>query len=304
MSETDAAVEGVATSPEQRPGQMLAEARVSKNLSVAEVAQQLKLSTGQVEALEADAYDRLPGPVFVRGFVRNYARVLNLDSEALVALVGLRHEALPASAAVPHSHNIPFPEQNPVKWRGYAAGLVILLSAVALFEVFVSPSQSIVVVAPPPESAVAPVVVPPVQTNATEALSAPAIAELPKLELQKSDSKKSEPNKLESQKQDPKKVDAVPVTVVAEPVKTAAGGKGQVDLHFVFTEQSWIEVRDRNNRLLLSQLNPAGSEQHVQGSLPLSLIVGNAHGVRLRYNGQPFDLVPHTKVAVARLTLE
>jgi len=162
MSETDATIEAVVASPSPRPGQVLAGSRAQKNLSVAEVAQQLKLSTGQVEALEADAYDRLPGPVFVRGFVRNYARLLDLDGEALVAALSLQYESVPPSATVPHSHNIPFPEQRPVRWGGYVAGFVILLSAVALFEFLFSQPQTVVVVAPPPSQSQASDVVPPV----------------------------------------------------------------------------------------------------------------------------------------------
>jgi len=79
---------------------------------------------------------------------------------------------------------------------------------------------------------------------------------------------------------------------------------GMADLHFVFETASWVEVRDRNERILFSQLNPVGTEHRMQGRRPLSLVIGNARGVRLTYNGQPFDLMPHTKVDVARFTLE
>jgi cytoskeleton protein RodZ len=72
----------------------------------------------------------------------------------------------------------------------------------------------------------------------------------------------------------------------------------------VFERQSWVEVRDRNDRVLFSQLNPAGAVQTVQGTPPLSLVIGNAAGVRLTYKGKAVDLAPHTKTDVARLTLE
>ena len=280
MNGTDTAAGGAEQAPEQRPGRLLAEARAQKNLSVAEVAQQLKLSEGQVEALEADAYERLPGPVFVRGFVRNYARLVDLDADALVAGLGMPQNSTPASATVPHSHNIPFPEQRPVKWRGYVAGLLIVLIAVALFEVFYSAPQAVVVVTPPPESLPPSVPVPvPVPEPAAEVQPpAPPAAET-------------------------EKPDVVAATPAAE-VKPAPQRKDVADLHFVFSEQSWVEVRDGNDRLLFSQLNPAGTEQHVQGRLPLNVVVGNAGGVILNYNGRPFDLAPHTRVAVARFRLE
>src|SRR5262245_2872697 len=66
-------------------GTLLGAAREAQNLTVAEVARHLKLSVHQVEALEAGEYHRLPGPVFVRGFIRNYARLLKIDPEQLLS---------------------------------------------------------------------------------------------------------------------------------------------------------------------------------------------------------------------------
>ncbi len=278
MSEMDAAVEpGAVATPDIRPGRMLADARAHKNLSVAEVAQQLKLSTGQIEALEAESYERLPGPVFVRGFVRNYARLLNLDAELLVANLNLRSEPAPVNVAMPHSQNIPFPDQRPVRWKGYAAGLLMLIAAVGLFELFFSAPQTVVVLPPPSQPEVPTLMAAPV----------PVVEQARVIEM---------PVPVVTQ-------DTAPAAVAVKPaVPTATNNLAE--LHFVFETQSWVEVRDRNERLLFSQLNPAGTEQHLQYRPPLNLVVGNARGVRLLYKGQRFDLAPHTRVEVARFTLE
>ena len=72
--------------PIARPaGEQLAAARANRGLSITEIAQHLKLSPWQVEALEAGDYRRLPSPVFVRGFIRNYARLVKLDPAGLLA---------------------------------------------------------------------------------------------------------------------------------------------------------------------------------------------------------------------------
>ena len=73
---------------------MLAAARGRAGLSLDAVAQQLKLGVRQVQALEDDNFAALPGRTFVRGFVRNYARLLKLDADAVLA-------ALPGSSAAP-----------------------------------------------------------------------------------------------------------------------------------------------------------------------------------------------------------
>lgn len=283
-AEVATAVAGGAASP--RPGRALSEARAARNLTVAEVAQQLKLSATQIEALEADAYDRLPGPVFVRGFVRNYARLLELDGEALVGMVELPNVPSPASAAIPLSRNIPFPEKGQTNWLPYALVLVLVVGAVLLFEIFFSAPTAVVVSAVTSKPAIVPVVaepVPPVK-GAVSVATQPS----PQPEV---------------------------VTVVAVPGPDANPSPspapvvpqlqaGMAELHFVFETDSWVEVRDRNERILFSQLNPVGSEHRMQGRRPLSLVIGNARGVRLTHNGQPFDLAAHTRVEVARFTIE
>ena len=66
-------------------GAKLAAARQALDLSVADVARQIKLSVPQVEALEADDLSRLPkSPVIVKGFLRNYAKLVQLDPDALL----------------------------------------------------------------------------------------------------------------------------------------------------------------------------------------------------------------------------
>ncbi len=72
---------------------------------------------------------------------------------------------------------------------------------------------------------------------------------------------------------------------------------------FHFNEDSWVEVKSADGRVLMHRLNVAGSDQQVDGEAPYSLIVGNAKGVALRFHGQPVDLGPYTRDQVARLTL-
>jgi cytoskeleton protein RodZ len=79
---------------------------------------------------------------------------------------------------------------------------------------------------------------------------------------------------------------------------------GEHVVRFRFEQESWVEIRDRNGSRIFSQLNPAGTTQVVSGLPPLSLVVGNAAGVRLMHNDQLVNLAPHVKVDVARLTLE
>src|SRR5258705_4986144 len=75
-------------------GAMMRVARESAGMSIDVVAQHLKLAPRQVKALEDGDYTRLPGRTFVRGFVRNYARLVKLDPQRVL-------RALPGRATAP-----------------------------------------------------------------------------------------------------------------------------------------------------------------------------------------------------------
>ena len=62
-------------------------------------------------------------------------------------------------------------------------------------------------------------------------------------------------------------------------------------------------IKDARGRVLVSRNQPGGSETEVAGKPPFSVVIGNAPEVRLVYNDRDVDLEPHTRVAVARLTL-
>ena len=67
------------------PGPALRAAREERGIAVREVAEVLNLPMDTVEAIEANDYDALPAPVFAKGYIRAYGKLLELDSDPLVA---------------------------------------------------------------------------------------------------------------------------------------------------------------------------------------------------------------------------
>ena len=65
-------------------GHILREARETKGLTLAEAQEETRINSKYLAALENGEYDKLPTPVHVRGFLRNYARFLGLDSQPLL----------------------------------------------------------------------------------------------------------------------------------------------------------------------------------------------------------------------------
>lgn len=79
------ASDNVATLPIS-PGQKLRQARKKSGLTQAEVAERLFLHAGFVEHLEADEFEQLPGPTFVKGYIKSYCRLVGLSPDPIVAL--------------------------------------------------------------------------------------------------------------------------------------------------------------------------------------------------------------------------
>jgi cytoskeleton protein RodZ len=273
------------------PGAQLAAAREMSGLTVVDVARQLKLSPWQVEALESGDHRRLPGAVFVRGFIRNYARVVKLDAAPLLANTdACAPRAASICPSVAPSADIPFPTGREFKWQKYAIAVIAVVVPLVIFEFYLGDDapdadvNSRQVALPAPQVVAQPPPAPAEDTAATAA--APAAAE------------SSPPPAAGS--------DATTRASVQSAGPAASAGRKLDEqlVRFRFAQASWVEIRDRDGRKIFSQFNPAGTEQVVSGLPPLTLVVGNAKGVGLTYNEQPVDLAPHTKVDVARLTLE
>lgn len=249
---------------ELSPGAMLTRARVERALGVAEVAERLKYGARQIEALEADDYARLPGNTFMRGMIRGYARLLEIDPAP--ALRALERRNIPAQVTVDlRTKRIPFPDGNRRATRlylGLSVGVLMVIAAV-LYE-WRSGGE-----APVPVAAIAPQgvrLVAPVQEPAATSESNPAEA---------------------------------PVAAVLP-----LPGDSRKRIELEFQRESWVEIKERSGRTLHLQLNAAGTRQVVEGTPPFSIVIGNAANVRLMYNDSPVDLKPYVKIEVARLTLD
>jgi cytoskeleton protein RodZ len=129
------------SAPKPSVGERLRAAREVLGMEAGEVASALKLSKHQVEALETGDWSRLPGNTFVRGFVRNYARVVKLDAATLLPDLESPPLAEP-KLQLPQSKRTVLPESGQVQRRDYAAVLAgMVLVAVAVVAYYVVPSD-------------------------------------------------------------------------------------------------------------------------------------------------------------------
>ncbi len=252
-------------------GAQLARGREAQGLSVADVANRLKLTPKQINALENDQFDSL-GPVFSRGFVRNYARLLQLDVQVL--LDAMQAPGTAAEDLTIRDEHIAISHSLSQYWLKLIAAIVIIAIGLTL-GVYqwlrnASTAPAKLVQAPAPVAPTAAIV------TAVPAMPISAPAAPPA---------------------------EVPAGNVAATANTAtAAGSAVIDLHF--KQDAWVDINDANKKRIVSRLYHAGETAQFTGLPPFTAVIGNAANVSLTYNGKPVDLAAHTKVSVARLTLE
>ena len=302
------------------PGAALRRAREARGLSLEEAARQLFLKPELVRALEEEDRDRLPEPIFVTGYLRAYARLLELDPGPLVDAYRRRLGAEP-----PPLQQVSRVRRDPTAqgWRAWLPYLGVALVAAGLYLAFqggeepVPPAPAPPPVLPldeggaatlapgaglePPEAGLLGGVVP--DDEAAGDGSAP-VPEEPSPEGLPEVSPAAPPEA--SPEASPEAVLGAPssatpsATAPQPPADEAPPAAPAASLLLRFSAPSWVEVRDASGRRLLTGLMAAGRERRLEGEPPFSVVLGYAPGVELRYNGQPFDFSAYVRKDVAR----
>lgn len=268
-----------------KPGQRLKKARELRGLSLEQVTSELRLSQRIVAGMEADDYSALPEPAFVRGYMRRYAQLVKLSPDDIAARFD---QAYAADMTTPEPTER---ARNPVQILGdlarprarvrhllaWASLAVILLMVIGFFW---GREENLPIVAEPiaPESVLAaPPLVAPVEQPPSVELPVVAADVLP--------------------------LPSAPVTLPA-PVGAAVQPPVAGDrLTVALTAESWVSVTDARGQSLTSALHKAGETLELTGEAPFAVSIGNAAGASLSINGKPVDLRPHTRGAVASLSV-
>jgi len=322
--------------PALSAGGRLRAAREAAGLSVDAVAQQLKLAPRQVKALEDDDWQRLPGRTFVRGFARNYARFVQLDPDAVVAL-------LPASDAAPALERpalatsrrpmgeIPVERVARPSAARWLIPLLLLavIGAVGYFQLsrssFHLPAMLSSATPETNEAATSTGATTPgpaaTPGAATSALPNPVAGSTPAVTDAAAPSAAATAAPPSPSGTEPAANAAVSAgagtsaaasatpanagaAASAAPSSTASTAAGEASLVLAFKGTSWAEVKDAKGRVVLQMTGGPGMTQTVNAMPPLELSLGNAPGVGVTFRGQSLDLSPYTRGNVARVSLQ
>ncbi len=324
--------------------------REGQGRSVEDIASALRLSQAQINALEDNRWDALPGAAYVKGFLRNYARHLGVDAQAYIddytaqtqpqtatgqqfsnapsvltaspaKQTGLaRTETLKNDPPALQSFNPSGEEKAPTK--GLAAIIGLLIAATLAFLLYWERGLWLPKVEPyfktvsawfdsptkqPQSGAIA---TPATVSTSTHTPQPPPLDSGPKAD---SASVPAQPDVAQNATTpvpatNTGVVAAAPVpppasitTVKPNEIKKSATGPVRA-LELQFNKAAWIEVRDSGNNVLYYGTKPEG-KQALKGNAPLSVVIGAADAVRLKIDGQAFDVQSKAQGNVARFSI-
>jgi len=267
-----------AMTPEQVTGLDLGEklrvAREQRSLSLEQVSESLHLDEAVIDALEKGHFEKLGAAVYVRGHLRAYAQLLGLSPDMIVSEYQGGDSESVAEPVLQQPDNLSL-NVNPALWGGGA--LLVLLGVLLGVYVFLGADDlddSVAV----EDSADALVAEEPVHvaSSAGDAVSGNPVPAVSRVVAE------------------PKDI-AKPETLVVPPEHPVANRPAAtMRLGLQFNQESWVEISDANRRLLFG-LQHKGNRREVTGEPPFSLLIGNARGVNLTLNDEPFD-VPASQV--------
>lgn len=318
-------------------GNLLKAAREAQGLSIHEVCSHLRLGIKQIQAIEQDDFEKLPQPSIVRGFIRNYARLLNIDAAPILEAY---QRIVPNKAPLPlsvRSNATPSVIDKPprvIRPQRILTLLIFLVLAGILAYFYINhvkpqalknaslaldvgdisetTGQEIAVPAPGIEPPPAPAPV----TEATPSAETPEQLALPPV----ADSANTTP--AESLAVPPVSDSAAPATlpaaagstlvstptpatgVTADAMTLKANDSQKITLSFRVSEESWVRIENMQGKKIFSEVLTAGSDHQVVAEKPVNVIVGNASVTQLTIDSQPYDLTQATRGRVARIQLK
>ena len=253
-------------------GVRLRTAREAAGLSIEDVSTRLKMPVRIVQALEEEDWSRLGAPVFVRGQLRSYARLMGLVTSTTMAASGLA--PIEPTTLVPRSYT---PRMTRLFEQGTRRIVYIVLTAAIVVPVWLATKPHLMGRSDPAtvQSLDTPAGATPANSGAAEPPAQPLVA---------------------APAADAPVVASIAPTLAPRPAANAA-------LVLRLTGDSWIQVQAPDGRTLEKGLLPAGTTRtYVAGEVG-RVTLGNASAVVVQQGDRAQDLTPFRRANVARFTV-
>jgi len=293
MEEKDNQISEQEQAPPLGSGAMLAAARKKQNKSIEEIADELNLSLTQIRTIELDQSEGLPEPTYVRGYIRSYASLLGLNPEEVLEHYLNKNWQKSANLDdMPRGIGDGDTAESSLFSPARVIVFLAIIGAAGFFwysGMFTGLKQS--------QQADA--------VDNSEPVSGPVASESVSTQTQ-----------LPLITQDDAPIATEPSTTVennqgevsdqsdeSAAVAVAEAPSSDTRVVLSFTETSWVDIRDEQQNRLAYQSYPAGETLDVAAPGVLSVLIGNAKGVEMILNGQPYDLRQHTEGVYAKFSV-
>lgn len=282
------------------PGAALSRARQARQLSLVETASQLKLPKSTIEHIEADQFDRI-APIYRRGYIVNYARLVELDAQPLLEQMG-ELEPEPLRAVLPVSGR-PQRFDRFLKFATYALVTTMIVPPLVYFFVLGGARlfESDLVSRGSDGSGVQAVQA---QKPGYRERFADALAVQPLEATQRDASHLSASalpmNPIRSATQVDPGSELTGETSAEAPLAKA---DPMARLELILSDDSWIEIESADGQQLEFDLLRSGVSRQYTGLAPFRLLVGRASAVSLSLDGQPVVFDGQNEAGVAELVI-
>ena len=256
-------------------GTRLRQAREAAGLTLEDVGQRLRMPVQVVKSLEQEQWQKLGAPVFVRGQLRSYARLLGVDVSELLEQAQVGPVVPPT--LVSHTHT---PRARRIAENLGRRALYVGITAVLAVPVWLATRGHFDGAAPSPNTAsldVIPAAVPVTPAGPGSAAAAPAeVAAAPVT-----------------------KPTATPYVASLAPVPRAAPAAA-ANLDMQFSGDSWVDIAGPDGGSVEKALIKAGETRSFTPGQVARVTLGNASAVQVQQNGAIVDLTPYQRANVAR----
>lgn len=307
--------------PSLGPGDRLQAARISIGLTLEDVASKMRLSAAILRSLEENDFEDITAPIFVKGYLRSYARIVNLNEEEIISQYSqfYTHNDPPISST---SNTAPEINSGDARVKGTTWLVIIVLLGLLSFwwwSRYQQPAQSVSLDSTQQNDLLAgsrnlsgsssiPL---PLSSNDSAGSSMQQAGDV------KSDSATSESSDISVQQDARNELNSInhilppseqdesivelepepqsPPPPVIQQTVDSADTSHSTDLVIIVNADTWADIKDANGNKLVYDLLRSGQNITLTGKAPFRAFLGNGYGVSIRYQGENIDLTKNIR---------
>lgn len=282
------------------PGQMLRDARTAKGLTVDDVANRLNLKSSNVQDLEAEKFDERISVTFIRGYYKNYAKLLDVpQAEILQAFDALNAAKQEPAKLQSFSRKMAKQASDDRLMMVSYVILAIILAMVVVWWLQQSNTTTADSLPGNTTNTSESVVSSPAQETAPE--TAPETLEASQPQVM--DTEPTEPVDLERIEPEPAPTETQAENTAASETEPQETLPEQVELVFQFSADCWVNILDATGEAIAYGVKKAGRTMPVSGVPPFEVTLGAPDVVQIRYNGEAVDMAGFPKGRTAKFNL-